>query len=66
MRIIISTTCCLMTNTLMLFNFTKCADLQNWYVVVIIVMCGESTGIAGVDAEGNAVYFITNAAIKNR
>ena len=55
-----------MTNTLMLFNFTKGADLQNWYVVVIIIMCGESAGIAGVDAEGNAVYFITNAAIKNR
>lgn len=43
-------------NTLMIFDFTKDADLQKWYVVDDTVMGGVSAGKMGLDAEGNGLF----------
>ena len=43
-------------NTLMIFDFTKEASLQNWYVVDDTVMGGVSAGKMGVDVEGNGLF----------
>ena len=43
-------------NILMLFDFTKEADLKNWYVVNDSVMGGESAGKMGKDAAGNGLF----------
>lgn len=45
-----------MMNTLMIFDFTKDADLQNWSVVDDTVMGGVSNGKMGMDAEGNGIF----------
>jgi NADH dehydrogenase [ubiquinone] 1 alpha subcomplex assembly factor 1 len=56
MRIIFSTICCLMMNTLIIFNFTKDADIQKWYVVNDTVMGGKSQAKMGLDAEGHGMF----------
>ena len=43
-------------NTLVIFDFTKEADLKNWYVVNDTVMGGVSTGKMGKDAAGNGLF----------
>lgn len=45
-----------MMNTLMIFDFTKEADLQNWYVVDDTVMGGVSAGKRGLSAEGYGMF----------
>ena len=45
-----------MINTLVIFDFTKDADVRNWYVVNDTVMGGESAGKMGVDTEGNGMF----------
>ena len=40
----------------MIFDFTKEADLKNWYVVNDTVMGGESSGKIGKDAQGNGLF----------
>lgn len=40
----------------MIFDFTKDAGLQNWYVVNDSVMGGVSAGKMGVDSEGNGMF----------
>ena len=45
-----------MMNTLVIFDFTKEADLKNWYVVNDTVMGGESAGKMGTDAAGNGLF----------
>lgn len=42
--------------TLMIFDFTKNADLQKWYVVNDTVMGGESAGKMGRDVEGHGLF----------
>jgi NADH dehydrogenase [ubiquinone] 1 alpha subcomplex assembly factor 1 len=53
---IFSTLCYLIMNTLMLFNFTKDADTQHWYVVDDSVMGGVSAGKMGVNADGHGLF----------
>ena len=48
--------CYFMINSLMIFDFTKDANLQNWYVVDDRVMGGLSAGKMGVDAEGHGMF----------
>ena len=43
-------------NTLVIFNFTKEADLKNWNVVNDTVMGGVSTGKMGEDPAGNGLF----------
>ena len=43
-------------NILMLFDFTKEANLKNWCVVNDTVMGGESAGKMGADAQGNGLF----------
>ena len=43
-------------NTLVIFDFTKTADLKNWYVVNDSVMGGVSAGKMGKDAAGNGLF----------
>ena len=43
-------------NTLVIFDFTKEADLKNWNVVNDTVMGGVSNGKMGKDAVGNALF----------
>ena len=43
-------------NTLTIFDFTKNADLQNWYVVNDGVMGGKSAGKMYVDNEGHGLF----------
>ena len=43
-------------NTLVIFDFTKTADLKNWYVVNDSVMGGESAGQMSTDAAGNGLF----------
>jgi len=45
-----------MINTLVIFDFTKEANLKNWYVVNDTVMGGASAGKMGTDAEGNGLF----------
>ncbi len=45
-----------MINTHTIFDFTKEADLKNWYVVNDTVMGGESEGKMGVDDKGNGIF----------
>ncbi len=45
-----------MINTLMIFDFTKDAGTQNWYVVDDTVMGGVSAGKMGVDNEGHGLF----------
>ena len=45
-----------MMNTLIIFDFTKDADLQSWYVVDDTVMGGVSAGKMGVNAEGHGLF----------
>ncbi len=54
--ILFSTMICLTMNTLMIFDFTKNADLQNWYVVDDTVMGGESAGKMSMNTEGNGLF----------
>ncbi len=46
----------LMMNALLIFDFTKDADVTNWYVVNDTVMGGVSAGKMGVDADGHGVF----------
>ena len=43
-------------NTLVIFDFTKEADLKNWYVMNDTVMGGVSAGKMGIDAAGNGLF----------
>ena len=43
-------------NTLVIFDFTKEADLKNWYVINDTVMGGVSAGKMGIDAAGNGLF----------
>ena len=43
-------------NTLVIFDFTKEADLKNWYVMNDTVMGGVSTGKMGEDPAGNGLF----------
>ena len=43
-------------NTLVIFDFTKEADLKNWYVMNDTVMGGVSAGKMGKDAAGNGLF----------
>ena len=43
-------------NTLVIFDFTKEADLKNWYVINDTVMGGVSAGKMGKDAAGNGLF----------
>ena len=43
-------------NTLMIFDFTKEANLKNWFVVNDTVMGGASAGKMGTDEEGNGLF----------
>ena len=45
-----------MINTLVIFDFTKEADLKNWHVVNDTVMGGVSAGKMGKDAAGNGLF----------
>ena len=56
MRLIFSTICYIMINTLVIFDFTKEANLKNWNVVNDTVMGGESSGKIGKDAQGNGLF----------
>jgi len=51
-----STICYLVINTLMIFDFTKNAGLQNWYVVDDTVMGGVSAGKMGLNDEGHGMF----------
>ena len=42
--------------TMMLFNFTKDANMKNWYVVDDSVMGGVSSGRMGVNDEGHGMF----------
>jgi NADH dehydrogenase [ubiquinone] 1 alpha subcomplex assembly factor 1 len=53
---IFSTICYLMMNTIMLFNFTKDADMQHWHVVDDSVMGGVSAGKMAVNEDGHGVF----------
>ena len=50
------TICNLIMKTLVIFDFTKNADLQYWNVVDDTVMGGVSAGKVSVDAEGNGIF----------
>lgn len=56
MTSIFSTICYLMMNTMIIFDFTKNAGTQNWYVVDDSVMGGISAGNIGVNNEGNGMF----------
>ncbi len=56
MTTIFSTIAYLMINTMMLFNFTKGANMQNWFVVDDSVMGGVSAGKMGVNEEGHGMF----------
>ena len=56
MTTLFSTICYLMMNTMMIFDFTKDAGIQNWYVVDDSVMGGVSAGKMGVNAEGHGSF----------
>jgi len=56
MTTIFSTICYLMMTTMMIFNFTKDAVMQNWYVVDDKVMGGVSEGKMGVNDEGHGMF----------
>jgi hypothetical protein len=56
MGTIFSIICYIMMNTLVIFDFTKEADLKNWYVVNDTVMGGASAAKMGVDAAGNGLF----------
>ena len=56
MRLLFSTICYIMMNTQVIFDFTKEADLKNWYVVNDTVMGGESAGKIGKDAAGYGLF----------
>ena len=43
-------------NTMIIFDFTKNAGTQNWYVVDDSVMGGISAGNIGVNNEGNGMF----------
>ena len=43
-------------NTLLIFDFTKAADMQKWYVVDDSVMGGISAGNIGVNNEGHGMF----------
>ncbi len=43
-------------NTLIIFDFTKDADLQRWYVVNDTVMGGRSAAKMQVDADGHGLF----------
>ena len=43
-------------NTLVIFDFTKEADLKNWYVINDTVMGGVSTGKMGKDSAGKGLF----------
>lgn len=45
-----------MMNTMMLFDFTKNAGIQNWHVVDDTVMGGESAGNMGVNTDGHGIF----------
>ena len=45
-----------MMTTMMIFNFTKDAGMQNWYVVDDSVMGGISKGKMGVNDEGHGIF----------
>ncbi len=45
-----------MMTTMMLFDFTKDAGMQNWHVVDDSVMGGVSKGKMGVDDEGHGIF----------
>ena len=45
-----------MMNTMMIFDFTKDAGIQNWYMVDDSVMGGVSAGKMGVNAEGHGSF----------
>ena len=45
-----------MINTLVIFDFTKEADLKNWYVVNDTVMGGASAGKMSTDAAGHGLF----------
>jgi len=45
-----------MMNTWMIFDFTKDADMQNWYVVDDTVMGGLSAGNMGVNSDGHGMF----------
>ena len=56
MRLLLSTICFIMINTLVIFDFTKTADLKNWYVVNDAVMGGESAGKMSTDTAGHGLF----------
>ncbi len=56
MTTIFSTIYYLMMNTMMLFNFTKDTNMQNWYVVDDSVMGGVSAGKMSVNDEGHGMF----------
>ena len=43
-------------NTLVIFDFTKEADLKNWFVINDTVMGGVSAGKIGKDTAGNGLF----------
>ena len=45
-----------MMNTMMIFDFTKDANMQNWFVVDDSVMGGVSAGKMGVNEEGHGMF----------
>ena len=45
-----------MINTLVIFDFTKEADLKNWHVVNDTVMGGASAGKMSTDTAGNGLF----------
>jgi len=56
MTIIFSIIGFLIMNTMMLFDFTKDAGMQNWFVVDDSVMGGISASNMGVDSEGHGIF----------
>ncbi len=56
MAIIYSILIYLLMNTLMIFDFTKDARMQNWNVVDDAVMGGLSAGKMGVSTEGHGLF----------
>ena len=43
-------------NTLLIFNFTKDANLRNWSIINDTVMGGKSAGEIGIDADGHGIF----------
>ena len=56
MHLLFSTIYYITMNTLVIFDFTKTADLKNWYVVNDTVMGGVSAGKMGKDATGKGLF----------